>query len=148
MTPQQLYESFSKLDIEKIAIEAMTETSDARADYNVMQMIQGLRSDGSEITPSYSRMTIEIKKLKGQPTDRVTLRDTGAFQAEMYSRMEGLKVITGSNDPKEGKLEKKYSKAKGSIFGLSEKIKEEYVREDLGPLWKAKIEKATGLKMK
>ena len=32
----------------------------------------------------YSNLTIEIKKAKGQPTNRVTLRDEGDFHASFY----------------------------------------------------------------
>ena len=34
---------------------------------------------------NYSPITIKIKKRKGQPTDRITLKDTGAFY-DSYSR--------------------------------------------------------------
>ena len=55
------------------------------------QMYQGITSKGIDIKPAYASSTIKIKRRKGQPTDRVTLFDTGAF----YNSLE---VIAGKND--------------------------------------------------
>lgn len=46
------------------------------------QLFQGLDAEGKslkEIGGGYAPLTIELKRLKGQPTDRVTLYDTGEF---------------------------------------------------------------------
>jgi len=43
------------------------------------QMYQGITSKGIDIKPAYANSTIKIKRKKGQPTDRVTLFDTGGF---------------------------------------------------------------------
>lgn len=40
---------------------------------------EGIDGTGERITPGYARTTIRIKISKGQPADRVTLRDTGRF---------------------------------------------------------------------
>ena len=55
------------------------------------QMYQGIDSKGIDIKPAYANSTIKIKRKKGQPTDRVTLFDTGAF----YNSLE---IIAGQND--------------------------------------------------
>ncbi len=55
------------------------------------QMYQGITSKGIDIKPTYAASTIKIKRKKGQPTDRVTLFDTGDF----YNSLE---VIAGKND--------------------------------------------------
>jgi hypothetical protein len=135
-----------ELNMEKVAVASITATQDSIADLNAEQMIKGLRSDGSDITPSYTEYTKELKRLKGQPTDRVTLRDIGRFQAAMFTKLQGLEVITGSADLKSAKLEKKYSKSKGSIFGLSERFRAEYIRENLRPAFQKQITDLTGLK--
>lgn len=93
-------------------------------------MISGIRADGTEILPTYKDITIAIKQDKGQPTDRVTLRDTGEFQNKVFAEVTDTHVITGSTDDKSTKLQKKYGK---KIFGLSEKFKYEYIRESLNP---------------
>ena len=57
------------------------------------QMYQGRDSKGIDIKPAYANSTIKIKnkKVPSQPTDRVTLFDTGDF----YSSLE---VVAGKND--------------------------------------------------
>lgn len=55
------------------------------------QMYQGITSKGIDIKPAYADSTIKIKRKKLQPTDRVTLFDTGAF----YNSLE---IIAGQND--------------------------------------------------
>jgi len=55
------------------------------------QMYQGISSKGIDIKPAYADSTIKIKRKKLQPTDRVTLFDTGAF----YNSLE---IIAGQND--------------------------------------------------
>jgi len=55
------------------------------------QMYQGITSKGIDIKPAYADSTIKIKRKKLQPTDRVTLFDTGAF----YNSLE---IIAGKND--------------------------------------------------
>lgn len=93
-------------------------------------MIAGIRADGTEILPTYTDLTIQIKQEKGQPTDRVTLRDTGDFQNQVTTTVTDEFVTTDSTDEKSEKLQKKYGE---KIFGLSEKYKAEYIRESLNP---------------
>lgn len=40
---------------------------------------KGIDGKGNKLTPEYKPFTIAIKRQKGQPTDRVTLSDTGSF---------------------------------------------------------------------
>jgi hypothetical protein len=139
---------FKQIDTSAIAITSIVETKEAIANLNAEQMFSGLRSDGSEILPSYTDYTIELKKAKGQPADRVTLRDTGSFYENIKVEVIGDKININSTDEKAEKLNKKYSKAKGKIFGLSDRYKREYLNESLRKVFKKKIENATGLKMK
>jgi hypothetical protein len=146
MTIEALLTRVKTLDTEKVSIEAVSETSPERVTLNIEQINQGLRSDGSEILPSYSDFTIEMKKLKGQPYDRVTLQDTGDFYRGIKSDVNGLTIDTESTDWKNEKLKKKYETSKGKLFGLDKEFKAEYVEKDLRPAFNDKIEKVTGLK--
>lgn len=47
---------------------------------NQQQLEQGLDSTGRDITPEYTAFTVQEKQEKGQPVDRVTLRDSGAHR--------------------------------------------------------------------
>lgn len=65
----------------------------------------------------YAPLTIMIKKAKGQPTDRVTLRDTGDFESSFYLDVEDTYFEITAADFKTEKLMHKYGK---DIFGLNE----------------------------
>lgn len=104
-----------------VAEEAFNETSGSYADLNAEQMFAGQTADDRVITldgrKGYSRTTFEIKKKKGQPTDRITLRDTGAFHRGLYATLKNGKIITSSTDSKADEIEERTGK---QIFGLNE----------------------------
>ncbi len=129
------------LDTEKIVIETMQESSDTLADLNAEQINTGLKADGSEM-PEYSfRSVFQYGKQPGP----MRLRDTGAWQAGIYAKVQGDKVVFDSTDGKDQMLTDRYGE---NIKGLSEKYKAEAIREKVRPVFKNKIEQATGLLMK
>lgn len=66
----------------------------------------------------YTARTIKKKKHKGQPTTRVTLRDTGAFHESMQVIFDSEGFYITSEDKKTPWLTKKYGK---EIFRLTNK---------------------------
>lgn len=107
-------------------------------------MSLGKRADGTEITPSYSDLTIMLKDEKGQETRWVTLKDTGAFWSDMFVDVGNSSYEVGSADAKAAKLEKKYG---SKIFGLTKESKsEEYIPLYLLPAVKDRITKKLGFK--
>lgn len=121
------------------------ESSEAIANEQAFQMFSGQRSDNKEINPQYSPLTIEIKKEKGQVTDRVALRDTGSFQNKIAVYVKQDRFEITSTDEKKNKLEKKYGR---QIFGLNTQHLEDYVRDFFQPSLKEYVEQTTGLVMK
>lgn len=91
------------------------------------QMMAGETSLGEPITPPYTLFTIRMKEMKGQPSDRVTLRDTGAFHSAIFVERNGKELIFGSTDEKTTKIIQKYGEG---IFGLKteayEPLREEW----------------------
>lgn len=79
----------------------------------------GEYASGGMIKPQYKPLTIRLKRQKGQPTDRVTLKDTGDFHGSIYVRFELDRFIVMADDPKTTKIMRKYGK--GTILGMSEK---------------------------
>jgi len=79
----------------------------------------GEYTDGSKIADRkpYRPLTVRLKRAKGQPTNRVTLRDTGDFHGSFYVRFERNKFIVLASDVKTQKLVKKYGH---EIFGLTD----------------------------
>lgn len=64
----------------------------------------------------YSPITIEIKRLKGQPTNRVTLRDEGDFESSFYLVISDKQFEIKASDWKTEELVEKYG---SSILGLT-----------------------------
>lgn len=87
-------------------------------DLNVEQMNAGQESTGDAIWPPYAPLTIEIKKVKGQPWDKVTLRDEGDFQRAIDIDWGTDDFFIFSHDEKYTELIRKYGL---EIFGLNDK---------------------------
>lgn len=78
----------------------------------------GINGDGVKLADyePYSRFTIEIKQERGQPTDRVTLKDSGAFHHYGWVIYEDTGFRVTSIDDKTRKLVTRYGEA---IFKLT-----------------------------
>ncbi len=144
-----MIELLQSLNVEQVASQAVQDSTDQIADLNATQLAQGLRSDGSEILPSYAELTIELKK--GKPglsgvTDHVTLYDEGSHYRGLYAEVQGEDIEFGSHDPKSEKLQKKYDTKKGSIYGLTADSREDLITGKVGDAWQRNIEEQTGLK--
>ena len=107
-------------DYYKELINILESLAKAIAETNADQMFAGIRADDTEIEPAYKPFTIAIKKEKGQPTDRVTLKDTGEFHRSIFVKFEGDKIIIDSDNDLRDKLVKKYG---ATIFGLTKQSK-------------------------
>ena len=68
--------------------KAIRENEDVVIEMNIDDQlyVQGVNRNGVSISDyaPYSMLTLEIKSLKGQPTDRVTLQDTGDFHNSFF----------------------------------------------------------------
>lgn len=56
----------------------------------ISQLFAGKTKEDAKITPDYALSTKILKRKKGQPTDRVTLRDTGDFY-------RSIEIVAGGN---------------------------------------------------
>ena len=125
---ENLKDKIENLPIKQFLGEAVEENEAFITDLNAEQMYKGQRADGSEIEPEYKNLTRQIKQMKGQPFDRVTLRDTGSFQRkiEIETDRDGFDIF--STDHKEKDLKEKYG---NEIFGLTKESKQELKDERL-----------------
>ena len=95
---------------------------------------RGINGNGEKIMDymPYTARTIKNKKRKGQPTTRVTLRDTGAFHESMYVVFDSEGFYITSDDEKAQYLVKKYGR---EIFRLTDKnftrIIRSHIRKEL-----------------
>lgn len=94
-----------------------SEVGNLIVDLNIKQMDEGFRADDTTIEPEYTANTVEIKKSKGQPYNRVTLQDTGDFKMNIKVKAGNSKAEILSSDSKSDDLQEKYGKA---IFGLND----------------------------
>ena len=78
----------------------------------------------------YSPVTIQIKELKGQPTNRVTLRDEGDFESSFYVEVGDKAFEIKASDFKTEDLIKKYGR---QIMGLNAENKAVLVWEYIYP---------------
>nr|DAZ50399.1 MAG TPA: hypothetical protein [Caudoviricetes sp.] len=95
---------------------------------------QGVNNLGVSISDyaPYSPVTIEIKKAKGQPTNRVTLRDEGDFESSFFLDVGQNQFEIKASDWKTEELIKKYGR---QILGLTneniEKLIWDFIYPDL-----------------
>ena len=134
----QLIDKLKGFDADILAtIEAVVRENEATIlDMNAEDQLflKGIDRNGVSISDyaPYSEITKEIKRMKGQPTARVTLRDEGDFHSSFYIEYlaDGFKI--GAKDGKTEKLVKKYG---NQILGLTdENVKElatEYIKPEL-----------------
>ena len=102
-------------------------------EYVLRRLYSGKNADGSDIAPPYTSKTVSIKMRKGQPYDRVTLRDTGYFYSGITFDFDEHGIFLTSTDDKKEKLIGKYGH---DIFGVSDdpyltEMIRDYVRDGL-----------------
>lgn len=145
MTLWELGRRLDKFDISREVRESIIATSPYIIKLNQGQMFIGRRADGTEILPTYKDSTIEIKKEKGQPYDRVTLKDKGDFWADISVLVGNDSFIIDDTNVKTQSLLKKYG---DKVLGLSAASKsEEYIPLYFFPELKGRIEGKLGLKL-
>jgi len=113
-----MLQRWQKIDLVQTTADSMEEVPDQIAQLNREQLFAGEYEDGSAISPGYTRFTILQKQIKGQPYNRVTLKDTGEFYSRLYLILKGKTYDFFSDDSKTLDLVKKYNKS-GDIFGLT-----------------------------
>ena len=93
---------------------------------------QGVNTYGVPIMDymPYTPYTIEIKTIKHQPTDRVTLRDTGDFHESFYVETTDTQFVVKASDWKTEKLIKKYGR---QILGLTRENLQELIWQYVYP---------------
>ena len=92
----------------------------------------GVNALGVEISDyqPYAQFTVYAKRSKGQPSDRVTLRDTGDFHGSFFVKFGKDGFVIDATDSKRDKLVRKYGK---QIFGLTPESKTYVSNEILKP---------------
>lgn len=101
-----------------IILNVVKEEQDFVISLNVdSQLMRGFDGEGKKVTPKYKPATVKLKKKKGQPHDRVTLRDEGDFQGSFYLEFENGQFWVKTTDHKQVWLLKRYGE---QVLGLNE----------------------------
>ena len=104
------------------------------ADMNARNQLyeQGIDRNGDKIADyaPYRPVTIQIKLLKGQPTNRVTLYDEGDFHASFKVIANNISFFIDATDIKTEKLIRKYGE---QILGLTDENLNELIWEYMYP---------------
>ncbi len=112
--------SFEK-SIPQLIGEVLKQNEDIIVDMNAEEQLfeQGKTREGVSIDSyaPYSPVTIEIKQAKGQPTNRVTLRDEGDFEASFFVQFNADSFEIKASDWKAANLEVEYG---SEILGLTD----------------------------
>lgn len=118
----------------KIVEDVVKENEHIILDMNSEEQLfeQGINRDGDSIDSymPYTSVTLSIKKEKGQPTGRVTLRDSGDFHHSFYIEYgeDGFEI--DADDMKTASLIKKYG---DKILGLTDDNLEGFTNDYLKP---------------
>lgn len=105
---------------------------------------RGINGKGEKIMDymPYTTTTVRIKKKKGQPTTRVTLRDTGDFHNSMFVVFDAEGFYVTASDDKTPELIEKYG---DEIFRLTDKnltrIIRSHIRKELVKRLKKAVKK-------
>lgn len=129
------------IDLNKEIVAILRDNTDAMADLNREQLQEGKRDDNSMIDPPYAKLTIEIKKQKGQPWDHVYLRDTGDFWARIRYFITGKRIYALDSDEKTKKLLDKYDDGSASVLGLTKENKGFFTKDIFAPALYARLRK-------
>lgn len=107
----------AKRDLEKIVMQAAKTKIKAILQLQRDQLFEGYDGAGQTISPPYAESTIKRKQRKGQPYDRVTLKDEGDFYAGFEVEFSDTEFKIIGKDFKTGFLMKRYGV---DILGLDQ----------------------------
>lgn len=126
--------------VDSLVLDVVLENEALVIDMNTQDQLfeKGINAKGEKITPAYTPYTIKIKKEKGQPINRVTLKDEGDFQSSFYLKKKVDEIEVGSSDIKTEAIVWKYG---DEIFGLSPENLHEIEEHYIKPVLEAEIKK-------
>lgn len=113
-------------------MQTIKENENVILDLNFQNQLyeKGEDASGKKLPLPYSPFTINEKKLKSQPIDRITLYDTGDFHRSSKLIVNTKGFTIDSTDWKRNKLVKEW----GKIFGLNKdnlnEVRRSYVLPD------------------
>ena len=121
-------------EVDQYVLDVVEENKELVLDMNTQDQLfeRGVNSKDQKILPPYTPYTVKMKKILGQPSNRVTLRNEGNFHSSFYLKRESKEIEISATDEKTEALVDKYGE---EIFGLTpdnlEEISNNYVKPAL-----------------
>lgn len=126
-------------------LENIVDTNkDALLQLQEQQMYEGKDSKGEPITldgGGYAETTIRWKKEKGQPTDRVTLKDTGDLYNSLQATVDEKTFSMKGDTPYEKELIERTGE---QVYGLDEDSRQQFADNVTLPAIKSIFKEKTG----
>lgn len=126
-------------------LENIVETNkDALVQLQEDQWWEGKDSEGQPIAlegRGYSKRTFEIKTAKGQPTDRVTLRDTNALYSSLQATVNDGEFALKGNTEYEAELIERTGE---QVYGLDQEKREQFANSITLPAIRTIFHEKTG----
>lgn len=124
MDLQQFIDRANRINMSDIINNSIKANEEKILQFNTEDQLfrRGVGGDNQRLKPSYAKLTKKIKKKNGQPTNRVTLRDTGEFHSNFFIEYAPDEItIKASETIREGvDLSKHLAKRYGNdIYGLT-----------------------------
>lgn len=146
-----LQKKIKSIDINKLLDQAFKtkQVQSTMVEFNQDQLQSGYDALGQKINTiggsPYRAYTVKIKKLKGQPTNIVTLYDTGAFYKTFKVRIvkEGYEVIADFEKP-DGSILDNFD-SKFDFLGVDIEGAYELVEQHVYPILSQLLRKKLGL---
>ena len=143
MEIEALAKRLKSFNLEKAILQVVKDNANVAIDLNTDSQLfdKGIDSKGNLLPGPYAPFTIDIKGLKGQPTDRITLRDTRDFHDSFFIKANKFPVEIDATDSKTSELKSEWG---DDIFGLtSDSLLE--LKSQILPDLQDKISKAIGV---
>ena len=139
MDLEEFIAKYEKIDFGEIINQVIKKNEKKIVELNTKKQLYeaGIKNTGARITPPYAKSTIKQKRSKGQPTDRVTLRDKGGYHAGFFIIYEKdqitieSKAITKKSFNLSEHLAKRYGKEVKGLTNLNIDELRELILPDL-----------------
>jgi len=119
---QKLMQAINELDttVYRLVADIVRDNETEIVELNSQTQLyeQGINANGKKIASyrPYAPLTVKLKKLKGQPTNRVTLRDEGDFHESFFLEVSNTDFFIDASDSKTRELIEKYGE---DVLGLT-----------------------------
>jgi len=132
---QRQRNNIATINFDQAMMVALSSQEDDIAELNRKQLYSGKDSAGVKMVPPYATSTKKYKRKKGQPVNRVTLKDRGDFYASIRAQAMPQGLMVGSDHLVKGFdlagfLDGRYGHG-ASIYGIAPQNKKKLLKRSI-----------------